>query len=114
MDIRHAIPREAKVYDLGEVKYYAVLVCSAIVWQLASIGSLGIIYCTSSLFAGLVSALLLPFTPVAAVFAFNEKFTGEKGMAPALCLWGFTSYFVGEYKKSWKMTPITEPVGQCP
>ncbi|XXG61134.1 hypothetical protein AAC387_Pa04g2864 [Persea americana] len=109
-----AIPREAKAFDLGEVKYYAVLVCSAIIWQFLSIGSLGIIYCTSSLFAGIVSALLLPFTPVAAVLAFGEKFTGEKGMSLALCLWGFTSYFIGVYKNSTKLRPNTESVANGP
>ncbi|XP_058099959.1 purine permease 1-like [Magnolia sinica] len=106
-----AISREGREYGLGEEKYYVVLVSSAIVWQFLSIGTLGVVYCSSSLFAGIVSAVLLPFTQVAAVIAFKEKFTGEKGMSLALCPWGFTSYFVGEYKRSKKMGPfpITEP-----
>lgn len=103
-----AIPREAKAFELGEVKYYVVLVCSAILWQFTTIGVLGIIYCTSSLFAGVSTSLLLPIAQVAAILAFGEKFTGEKGMSLVLCLWGFTSYFIGEYKKSMKMTPNTE------
>ncbi|GLJ10938.1 hypothetical protein SUGI_0138430 [Cryptomeria japonica] len=37
---------------------------------------------------------------VLAVILFHEKFTGEKGMALAMALWGFTSYFYGEYKSS--------------
>lgn len=109
-----AIPRESKAYGLGEAKYYAVLACSAILWQLLSVGALGLVYCTSSLFTAIVGALLLPFTQVAAVFAYGEKFTGEKGMSLALCLWGFTSYFIGEYKKSMKMPPKTEAVANAP
>ncbi|PIA51980.1 hypothetical protein AQUCO_01000093v1 [Aquilegia coerulea] len=62
-----------------------------------------IISSTSSLFAGILTSVLLPFTELAAIVAFHEKFTGEKGLSLALCLWGFTSYFVGEYKKTGKM-----------
>ncbi|KAF5198632.1 Purine permease [Thalictrum thalictroides] len=104
-----AIPREARDYEFGEVKYYVVLVTTAIVWQFLFLGLIGIIYCSSSLFAGIVNALLLPLTEVAAVIAYNEKFTGEKGMALALCLWGFTSFFIGEYKKVRKPEPTIEP-----
>ncbi|MCL7035416.1 hypothetical protein MKW94_023962 [Papaver nudicaule] len=68
------------------------------------IGRAGIIYCTSSLFAGVVGATILPFTQIAAVITFHESFTAEKGMALALTLWGFTSYFYGSYTKKSKST----------
>ncbi|KAL5982335.1 hypothetical protein ACLOJK_016406 [Asimina triloba] len=102
------IPREAREYGLGKAKYYVVLVGNAVVYQCLFIGTLGVVYCSSSLFTGIMSAVLLPFTPIAAVIAFKEKFTGEKGMSLALCLWGFSSYFIGEFKKSKKMTPLPE------
>ncbi|KAK1326276.1 Purine permease 3 [Acorus calamus] len=101
-----AIPREAKAYDLGETKYYIVLVATAVLWQFSFIGTAGTIFYTSSLFAGVYTALLLPFTEVAAVIAFRESFSGEKGMAMALCLWGFVSYFYGVYKEG-KGQPTT-------
>ncbi|KAL5982336.1 hypothetical protein ACLOJK_016407 [Asimina triloba] len=108
------IPREAREYGLGKTNYYVVLVASALVWQLSMVGTVGLVYCSSSLFVGVVNAVLLPFTQVAAVITFHEKFTAEKGMSLALCLWGFTSYFVGEYKMSKKMKAVTmkesEPV----
>ncbi|PIA51981.1 hypothetical protein AQUCO_01000094v1 [Aquilegia coerulea] len=104
-----AIPREARDYEIGEVKYYVVLVTTAIVWQFLFLGLVGIIYCSSSLFAGILNSFLLPLTEVAAVVAYNEKFTGEKGLALALCLWGFTSFFIGEYKKARKPEPTIEP-----
>ncbi|KAK9156930.1 hypothetical protein Scep_003504 [Stephania cephalantha] len=94
------IPREAKEYGLGEVKYYLVLVGCGVCWQLCFVGVAGIILCTSSLFAGVTAAFMLPFQEVAAVIVFHEKFTGEKGLSLALCLWGFISYFMGEYKKT--------------
>ncbi|KAI3853948.1 hypothetical protein MKX03_024174 [Papaver bracteatum] len=94
------IPREGRNFGLGERRYYFLIVATAIVWQLLNVGFLGIIYCTSSLFSGIFNTCLLPFSQVAATIAFHEKFTGQKGMSLALCLWGFVSYFVGEYKKS--------------
>ncbi|KAI3868148.1 hypothetical protein MKW92_016981 [Papaver armeniacum] len=100
------IPREGRNFDLGQGKYYFLLVAVAVLWQLASIGFLGIIYCTSSLFSGIFVTCLLPFSQIAASIAFHEKFTGQKGMSLALCLWGFVSYFIGEYKKTKKSHPI--------
>ncbi|XP_058097268.1 purine permease 3-like [Magnolia sinica] len=94
------IPREAREYKLGNGMYYFVLVATAVAFQLAFIGSLGVIFCTTSLFSGVVSAVLLPLTQIAAVIAYKEKFTGEKGMALALSLWGFVSYFYGEYRST--------------
>ncbi|XP_026385127.1 purine permease 3-like [Papaver somniferum] len=100
------IPREGRNFGLGQVKYYLLLIAVAVAWQIASAGFLGIIYCTSSLFSGIFTTCLLPFTQVAASIAFHEEFTGQKGMSHALCLWGFLSYFVGEYKKTKTAHPI--------
>ncbi|MCL7028180.1 hypothetical protein MKW94_017371 [Papaver nudicaule] len=95
-----AIRREAREFDLGTNAYYIVLVSVTIVWQLMFIGRVGIIFCTSSLFAGVMSATFLPISQMAAVITFHENFAAEKGMALALTLWGFTSYFYGSYKKT--------------
>ncbi|KAI3863370.1 hypothetical protein MKX03_023310 [Papaver bracteatum] len=95
-----AIQKEASEFGLGRMKYYLVLVSSAMVSQFYYIGTLGIIFCTTSLFAGVVSAVLLPLTEIAAVIVFHEKFTGVKGMALALGVWGFFSYFYGSYKET--------------
>ncbi|KAJ8618884.1 hypothetical protein MRB53_015070 [Persea americana] len=96
------IGREASAYGLGETKYYIVLTVIAILFQMVFVGSLAIVFCTYSLFAGVVTATLLPITEIAAVIVYHEKFTGEKGMALALCLWGFTSYFYGAYRMEKK------------
>ncbi|XP_058097267.1 purine permease 3-like [Magnolia sinica] len=97
-----AISREAAAYELGEAKYYVVMFGIAAGFQMVFVGTLGVVFCISSLFAGILSATLLPMTEIAGVIFFKEKFTGEKGMALALCLWGFTSYFYGSYKLNKK------------
>ncbi|KAI3979900.1 hypothetical protein MKX01_042554 [Papaver californicum] len=97
-----ALEREASEFNLGTQMYYLVLGSNMVVWQLLYTGRVGIIFCSSSLFAGVIATTVLPFSQIAAVIAFHESFTAEKGMALALTLWGFTSYFYGSYRKKAK------------
>ncbi|GAV83238.1 TPT domain-containing protein [Cephalotus follicularis] len=103
-----AIAREAREFDLGEAKYYVVVVVSAIIWQCFFIGVVGVIFCSSSLLSAIMIALSLPVTEVLAVIFFNEKFTSEKGVSLGLSLWGFVSYFYGEIKLKKKLKKNTE------
>ncbi|KAL8252783.1 hypothetical protein R6Q59_036476 [Mikania micrantha] len=96
------IQREAKDFELGETKYYIILCASALIWQCFFLGAIGVIFCASSLLSGIIIAVLLPVTEVLAVVFYNEKFQAEKGVALVLSLWGFVSYFYGEYYKSTK------------
>ncbi|XVE95232.1 hypothetical protein REPUB_Repub02eG0078400 [Reevesia pubescens] len=102
------IPREAREFELGETKYYVVAIWSAIVWQCFFLGAIGVIYCASSLLSGIVIAVLLPVTEILAVIFYKEKFQAEKGVALALSLWGFVSYFYGEIKQTKKKKPALE------
>ncbi|KAL2498084.1 Purine permease 3 [Abeliophyllum distichum] len=95
-----AISREAKEYELGEGKYYLVVVWSAIIWQCFFLGAIGVVFCSSSLLSGIVITVLLPVTEVLAVIFYHEKFQSEKGVSLFLSLWGFISYFYGEIKHS--------------
>ncbi|KAF9609893.1 hypothetical protein IFM89_018978 [Coptis chinensis] len=97
-----AMGKEANEFGLGNGMYYLVLGAGAVVWQLSFVGGLGVIFCANSLLNGILSAVLLPITNIAAVLAYHENFNGEKAMSLVLCLWGFTSYFYGEYKMSKK------------
>ncbi|KAI3879184.1 hypothetical protein MKW98_028751 [Papaver atlanticum] len=99
-----AISREAKGFELGETKYYIVLIFTAVSMQCAVVGTLGVIHCATSLFSGVLMTLLIPIQQICAIFFFNEKFTAEKGMSLALSIWGFASYFYGEYKQTKKKT----------
>ncbi|GLJ10943.1 hypothetical protein SUGI_0138480 [Cryptomeria japonica] len=95
-----AIGKEARSFDVGELNYYMCLVWNAICWQLSLIGLYGVIFLTSSLLSAIFMASLTPMVEVLAVVILHEKFTGEKGMALAMALWGFTSYLYGEYQNS--------------
>ncbi|XP_023537731.1 purine permease 3-like [Cucurbita pepo subsp. pepo] len=94
------IPREAAEFGLGETTYYVVLACSAIAWQGFFLGAIGVIFSSSSLFSGIVIAVLLPVTEILGVIIFKEKFKAEKGVSLALNLWGFVSYFYGDIKNN--------------
>lgn len=98
-----AIGNEARVYTLGEGKYYVAVVVTALVWQCFFLGAIGVIYCGSSLLSAIIIAVLLPVTEVLAVVFYKEKFQAEKGVSLALSLWGFVSYFYGEIKNNKKM-----------
>ncbi|KAL5844351.1 hypothetical protein ACOSQ4_010309 [Xanthoceras sorbifolium] len=97
-----AISREAGDYELGPIKYYTIVVLAAIALQFLIIGSLGVIFCSTSLLGGLISSLLVPLQQVFGVIFLHERFSGEKAMALAICLWGFASYLYGDYKRSYK------------
>ncbi|OIT07016.1 PREDICTED: purine permease 3-like [Nicotiana attenuata] len=111
-----AISREAKQFNLGEARYYTVIVWTAIIWQCFFVGVIGVIYCSSSLMSGVMIAVLLPATEVLAVVFFRENFSGEKGLALFLSLWGFVSYFYGEFRQTKKQknrSPKTEMTTTC-
>ncbi|XP_030542737.1 purine permease 3-like [Rhodamnia argentea] len=97
-----AIPREARNYELGEARYYVVLAWNAIVGQFFFLGAIGVIFYSSSLFSGIVIAVLLPITEILGVIFFQEKFQVEKAVSLILSLWGFASYFYGEFKVAKK------------
>ncbi|KAI3996528.1 hypothetical protein MKX01_029263 [Papaver californicum] len=97
-----AISREAKAYGLGETKYYMVLIFTSILIQLSILGYLGVIFCATSLFTGVLVTLLVPVQQIFAIIFFHEKFNAEKGMSLALSIWGFASYFYGEYEENKK------------
>lgn len=101
------IPREATEFGLGETSYYTILCASALIWQCFFLGAIGVIFCASSLLSGIIIAVLLPVTEVLAVVFYKEKFQAEKGVALVLSLWGFASYFYGEYKFTKKLNDKT-------
>lgn len=92
-----------------------ILVFAGLAMQMNIIGTLGVIFCSSSLFGGIFAAFLVPVVEVFAAIFLPESFNAEKGMALAMCLWGFASYFYGEYKvslkKKQKMNEAEQAVG---
>ncbi|XP_076884759.1 purine permease 3-like [Bidens hawaiensis] len=96
------IPREATHFGLGKGAYYVVLCVDVVFWQCFFLGAIGVVFCASSLLSGIIIAVLLPVTETLAVVFYKEPFHVEKGIALVLSLWGFTSYFYGEYKSMKK------------
>ncbi|KAK9170280.1 hypothetical protein Syun_002420 [Stephania yunnanensis] len=103
-----AMPREATEFGLGESKYYLVLVMAAVACQMAFLGSVGMMFCSSALASGIFVAMLLPFATVGGAIAYHEKFSGEKGISLAMCLWGFASYFYGSYRDTKKQNTVSQ------
>ncbi|KAL3514201.1 hypothetical protein ACH5RR_026918 [Cinchona calisaya] len=100
------IPKEAAEFELGPMKYYMILALAGVALQCMMIGSTGVIFSSSSLFGGIVTSLLVPVQQIFSVICLSEGFSGEKGMALAMCLWGFASYVYGEYKLNHKQPDI--------
>ena len=111
-----AIPREAKHFELGEARYYTVLVWSAVLWQFFFLGAVGVIFCVHTLLAGILIAVFIPVTEVAAVIFLHEKFSSEKGVPLVLSLWGLASYSYGEWSeaRAKKKTPEAAAEAQAP
>uniref|UniRef100_A0A0A9CCZ5 Probable purine permease n=1 Tax=Arundo donax TaxID=35708 RepID=A0A0A9CCZ5_ARUDO len=95
-----AIPREARAFELGEARYYTVLVWCAIMWQFFLLGAVGVIFCVHTLLSGILIAVFIPVTEVLGVIFLHEKFGSEKGVALVLSLWGLASYSYGEYSEA--------------
>ncbi|KAK8952133.1 Purine permease 1 [Platanthera zijinensis] len=94
-----AIGREAEGYGLGKGKYYMVLVWTAVLWQCFFMGVVGVIFSVNTLLAAIIAASLIPVVEVLGVVFLREKFSGEKGVALVLSLWGLASYSYGEYRQ---------------
>ncbi|KAL2933213.1 Purine permease 3 [Bienertia sinuspersici] len=90
--------KEMEAYELGKGMYIVVLICNAIVWQFFFVGATGVVYYGSSLLSGIIITLALPVTEIGAVIFFHEQFQSEKGVSLVLSIWGFVSYFYGEFR----------------
>ncbi|KAM0934344.1 putative purine permease, plant [Dioscorea sansibarensis] len=88
---------EMNGFAKGRVSYLMVLVWTALSWQLASVGVVGLIFVVSSLFSNVISTLALPIVPIFAVVFFHDSMDGVKIMAILIAIWGFVSYIYQNY-----------------
>ncbi|KAL5178076.1 Purine permease 21 [Glycine soja] len=88
---------EMKGYELGKASYLLNLTFTAILWQVFTIGCLGLISEVSSLFSNAISALGVPIVPMLAVLFFHDKMDGIKGISMVLAIWGIVSYVYQQY-----------------
>ncbi|XP_010110511.2 probable purine permease 11 [Morus notabilis] len=92
-----SLGKEMKEYQEGKVSYVMTLVWTALMWQVCSVGLLGLVFEVSSLFSNVISTLALPVIPILAVIFFHDKMNGVKVMAMILSVWGFLSYIYQHY-----------------
>ncbi|OQU85596.1 hypothetical protein SORBI_3004G277000 [Sorghum bicolor] len=83
---------EMHAFSSGRLSYVMTLLWTAVSWQIASVGVVGLIFVVSSLFSNVISTLALPIIPVFAVIFFHDKMNGVKIIAMLMAIWGFVSY----------------------
>ncbi|KAK3432823.1 hypothetical protein EUGRSUZ_D00331, partial [Eucalyptus grandis] len=89
--------REMDKYELGKVSYVMNLAGTAIAWQVFTMGTVGLVLDSSSLFSDSISVVGLPIVPIFAVMFFGDKMDGVKVIAMILAIWGFVSYVYQYY-----------------
>jgi drug/metabolite transporter (DMT)-like permease len=90
-----AMRSEAVRFSHGEAAYVNVILWSAVTFQLGVLGGTGVLFLASTVLAGVLNAVRVPLTSVAAVIWFHDPMSGFKILALVITVWGFASYMVG-------------------
>lgn len=90
-----AMKLEAAAFKHGAISYYMVLFWGAVTFQLGILGSVSVLYLASTLMAGVLNAVRVPVTSIAAVLCFHDPMGGFKILSILLTFWGFGSYIYG-------------------
>ncbi|CAH2078683.1 unnamed protein product [Thlaspi arvense] len=103
---------EMESYKLGKAPYVMTLASIAISWQVYTIGVVGLIFESSSVFSNSITAVGLPIVPVVAVIVFHDKMNTSKIFSVILAIWGFISFVYQHYLDEKELKTIhTNPVG---
>ncbi|KAJ6846049.1 putative purine permease 5 [Iris pallida] len=86
---------EARGFKGGEVSYIMVLTWAAITFQLGVLGGTAVLFLASTVLAGVLNAVRVPITSIAAVICLHDPMSGFKILSLVLTVWGFGSYIVG-------------------
>ncbi|XP_010265596.1 PREDICTED: probable purine permease 5 [Nelumbo nucifera] len=86
---------EAKSFKHGETAYCMVLIWGAITFQLGVLGGTAVLFLASTVLAGVLNAVRVPLTSIAAVILFNDPMSGFKILSLIITFWGFASYIYG-------------------
>ncbi|XVF73572.1 hypothetical protein PTKIN_Ptkin12aG0212700 [Pterospermum kingtungense] len=92
-----SLHHEMKEFSNGTVSYVLTLLCTAITWQMSSVGVVGLVFVLSSLFSNVIDTLSLAFTPLAALVVFQDNMNGMKVIAMLLGFCGFACYIYQNY-----------------
>ncbi|KAI3931166.1 hypothetical protein MKW92_022879 [Papaver armeniacum] len=95
---------EAKNFKNGEASYYMVLIWSALTFQLGVLGGTAVLFLASTVLAGVINAVRVPVTSIAAVILFHDPMSGFKILSLIITFWGFGSYVYGYSSASTKVS----------
>ncbi|KAK4774853.1 hypothetical protein SAY86_009788 [Trapa natans] len=93
---------EAETFKGGKSSYQLVLVWSAITFQLGVLGGTAVLFLSSTVLAGVLNAVRVPLTGIAAVILLDDPMSGFKILSLVITFWGFGSYIYGNANVSNK------------
>lgn len=91
---------EARRFTGGEGSYYQVLVWAGITFQLGVLGATAVVFLSSTVLAGVMNAVRVPLTSIAAVILLKDPMSGLKILSLLITIWGFGSYIYGSKVQS--------------
>ncbi|XP_022756328.1 probable purine permease 5 [Durio zibethinus] len=91
---------EAKTFKGGETAYNLVLIWSAITFQLGVLGGTAVLFLASTVMAGVLNAVRVPITSIAAIILLHDPMSGFKILSLVMTFWGFASYINGTSGRS--------------
>lgn len=86
---------EAKSFKGGSTSYILVLIWSAITFQLGVLGATAVLFLASTVLAGVLNAIRVPVTSIAAVILLHDSMSSFKILSLVVTFWGFGSYIYG-------------------
>lgn len=86
---------EARGFKGGKTSYYLVLIWCAITFQLGVLGATAVLFLCSTVLAGVLNAVRVPITSIAAVILLHDLMSGFKILSIVSTFWGFGSYIYG-------------------
>lgn len=91
---------ESRTFKGGKTAYLMVLIWSVITFQLGILGATAVVYLSSTVLAGVLNAIRVPLTSVAAVIILHDPMSGFKILSLIVTFWGFGCYIYGNYPAS--------------
>lgn len=86
---------EARNFKGGKASYYLVLIWGAITFQLGVLGGTAVLFLASTVLAGVLNAVRVPITSIAAVITLRDPMSSFKILSLVITFWGFGYYIYG-------------------
>lgn len=86
---------EARTFKGGKSSYYLVMTWAAITFQLGVLGGTAVLFLSSTILAGVLNAVRVPLTSIAAVILLKDSMSGFKILSLVITVWGLASFIGG-------------------